>query len=171
MDSEVNSPPKDDSTFNPIGRTMIALVLGFSIVILLNLFNRGGHFALLSAIFGILLYGLLIALNWLLERRRGQKKTSRGPTDGPKTLREVIARIWRELLFFALEALVGFLGLLFLPDQQSLLFAAINGVLGFLFYKGLFDLGLVVTVILIGYKMDFQPLVVDGGNDDDKPIT
>ena len=68
MGSESHATPEDDNSFNPSGRAMIALMLGISIVILLNLFHRGGHFTLLSALFGILLYGLLSTVNWLPGR-------------------------------------------------------------------------------------------------------
>ncbi len=127
MGPEANVTPEDGNSFNPIGRAMIALVLGISIVILLNLFNRGGHFTLLSALFGILLYGLLSTLDWLLKHQGGRKKPPHNPTKEEQLpLRTIVAYLWRGFLSSALKVLAGFLGLLLLP-HHTIGFLSQNG--------------------------------------------
>jgi len=51
-----------------------------------------------------------------------------------------------------LQAIVGGVGLFFLPDQQNLVFAMISGVLGFLLCKGLFEVGLLAMVLVMAYR-------------------
>ena len=88
--------PENSDTLNPIGRAMIALLLGICIVLILNILNRGGWFALLSALFGMLLYGALVILQWLSGRNPNPKKPHPGPVgDGPEAQRAAVSALGR----------------------------------------------------------------------------
>ena len=63
-----------------------------------------------------------------------------------------MAVIFRGLPIAGLQAIVGGVGLFFLPDQQNLVFAVISGVLGFLLCKGLFEVGLLAMVLFMAYR-------------------
>lgn len=143
--------PEDHDPFNLLGRAPIALVLGVCIVLILNLFNRGGWFALLSALFSILLYVVLVIVQGLRNPRSPQPSSDPVPAE-QEGRQAVMAVIFRGLPIAGLQAIVGGVGLFFLPDQQNLVFAVISGVLGFLLCKGLFEVGLLAMVLLMAYR-------------------
>ncbi len=60
-----------------------------------------------------------------------------------------MALILRGLPKAGVQAIVGGVGLFFLPDQQGFVFAVISGVLGFLLCKGLFEVGVVAMVLFM----------------------
>jgi len=148
----------EENTLNPAGRAVIALLLGISIILLLNILNRGGWFALLSAFFGILLYSVLVLWQWLREQRRGHQKPHSCPVgDGPEAQRAAMSALYRGFLIYGLQAIAGVVGLLLLPDQQSPVFALISGILGFLFCKGLFTVGMFAVVAFIARREHLFP--------------
>ena len=155
MEPEGNGtqPPEsqEHDAFNLLGRAPIALVLGVCVVLILNLFNRGGRFALLSALFSILFYLVLILVRGI--RHPQSPPPSSGPAPEEQEVRQaVMAVIFRGLPIAGLQAIVGGVGLFFLPDQQELVFAVISGVLGFLLCKGLFEVGLLAMVLFMAYR-------------------
>lgn len=155
MEPEGNGtqPPESDdhNQFDLVGRVPIALVLGICVVLLLNLFNRGGWFALESALFSILLYFVLIIVQGLRHPQSSAPSSGLIP-EGQEVRQAVRAVILRGLPKACAEAIVGGVGLFFLPDQQGLVFAVISGVLGFLLCKGLFDVGLLAMVLFVTYR-------------------
>jgi hypothetical protein len=143
--------PEDHGSFNFLGHMPMALLLGVGIVLILNLLNRGGWFALLSALFGILLSIILI----IVQRVRNPQnpRPSSGPVpEGQERRQAVLAVIFRGLPLAGLQAIVGGVGLFLLPDQQNLVFAVISGVLGFLLCKGLFDVGLLAVILFVASR-------------------
>jgi hypothetical protein len=145
MEPEGNGtqPPEseDHDRFNLVGRAPIALVLGVCVVLILNLFNRGGRFALLSAFFSILFYLVLIIVQGL-RHPEGPAPSSGPVPEGQEVRQAVMALIFRGLPYACVQTIVGGVGLFFLPNQQSLVFAVISGILGFLLCQGLFGVGL-----------------------------
>lgn len=155
MEPEGNGtqPPEseDHNRFDLVGRVPIALVLGICVVLFLNLFNRGGWFALESAFFSILLYVVLVIVQGV-RHPEGPAPSSGPIPEGQEVRQAVMAVIVRGLPIAGVQALVGGVGLFFLPGQQGLVFAVISGVLGFLLCKGLFDVGLVAMVLFMTYR-------------------
>lgn len=143
--------PEDGGPFNLLGRAPIALVLGIGVVLILNLLNRGGWFALLSALFSILLYIVLVIVQGLRTPRGSQPSSGTAPEE-QEVRQAVRAVLFRGVPLAGLEAIVGGVGLFFLPDRQNLVFALISGVLGFLLCKGLFDVGLLAMVLFMTYR-------------------
>jgi hypothetical protein len=77
-----------ESSALPAERKPLKLVLGFlrglvsgiNTILILTIFNHSGWFALLGGVFGMLLYDVLVFVEWLFGRSLGRKKTPRGRT-------------------------------------------------------------------------------------------
>lgn len=144
------------------GMILFVLILFFllaCIMILLILLNRSGWFALLSGVFGALLYCTLTFSRVLLGTRQASLaqyqtrdstagmptgRATRLPTRRP-TVRGTLGR----LILFSLLGTAAFVGLYFLPGQGAV-FALISGVFGFFFFFSLFQVsGSLLGLVLI----------------------
>src|SRR5260370_9184574 len=125
------------------GMILFVLILFFllaCIMILLIVLNRSGWFALLSGVFGALLYctltlprGLLRMRQASLAQRQARDGTAGMParrTTRPPTRRPTVRGTLGGLLLFSLLGTAAFFRLYFLPGQGAV-FALISGVLGF----------------------------------------
>lgn len=140
-------------------RILYVLILFFllaCIMTLLIVLNRSGWFALLSGVFGALLYCILtltlprvasrLRQAPLAQRQAGDgtagmytRRTTRGPT-----VRETLGG----LLLFSLLGTAAFAGLYFLPGQ-GLVFALISGVLGLSFFFSLLQVSISVFGLVL----------------------
>ena len=133
-----------------VSMILYVLILFFliaCIMILLIVLNRSGWFALLSALFGALLYCTLTLSGMLFGRRQASLGQPQG-RDGaagihgriaarrPTTLRGTLGR----LLLFSFLGTAAIVGLYFLPSQGPL-FALISGILGLSFFFCLLQVG------------------------------
>lgn len=150
---------EENSAELPAGRRPLKLVLGFlsglvpgiSIVLILNLLNRNGRFALLSGVFGLLLYDVLVSVKWMFDLRLDRRTArERQGLVGEEARRAFIAMVWPWLLLYCALGIGAVVGLLWLPGQQSLLFALISGALGLLFcisaFRLMFAAGIMVLI-------------------------
>lgn len=135
--------------FGTVLYVLILFCLSAGIIILLNIFNRGGWFALLSGLFGALLYCALTLPRLVFSWRRASlvlRLAREGNTEMQERIRTrqpgrspTVRGLLGTMLLFGLLGTASFLGLYFLPGQ-SLLFALISGVLGLCFCFSLFQI-------------------------------
>lgn len=147
MRREENRAELPESSEIPAERKPLKLVLGFllglvpgiSIVLILAILNHSGWFALLGGVFGMLLYDVLVLVEWLFGRSLGRKMThQRRDTVGEAARQAFVAMVWPWLLIYALLAIGAGVGLFRLSSQQSPLFALISGALSLLFCISVF---------------------------------
>jgi hypothetical protein len=143
------------------GRILYMLILFFllaCIMILLTVLNRSGWFALLSGVFGALLYCTL-TLPRVVFRMRQASLAQRQARDGtagmharrttrPPTRRPTVRGTLGGLLLFSLLGTAAFVGLYFLPGQGPV-FALISGVLGLSFFFSLFQVSMSVLGLVL----------------------
>jgi len=139
------------------GRILYVLILFFllaCIMILLIVLNRSGWFALLSGVFGALLYCTL-TLPRVVFRMRQASLAQRQARDGTagmharRTIRRPTVRgTLGGLLLFSLLGTAAFVGLYFLPGQGPV-FALISGVLGLSFFFSLFQVSMSVLGLVL----------------------
>jgi hypothetical protein len=139
------------------GRILYVLILFCwlaCIMILLIIFNRSGWFALLSGVFGALLYCTLTLPGVLLSMRQASlaQRQARDDTAGMPvrrtTRRPTVRGILGGLLLFSLLGTAAFVGLYFLPGQGPV-FALISGVLGLAFFFSLFQVNVSVLGLVL----------------------
>ena len=145
--------------FGMILFVLILFCLLACIMMLLIVLNRSGWFALLSGVFGALLYCTLTLPRVVLRMRQASlaQRQARDGTAGmparrttrPPTRRPTVRGTLGGLLLFSLLGTAAFVGLYFLPGQGAV-FALISGVLGFSFFFSLFVVsGSVLILVLI----------------------
>lgn len=142
--------------FSMILYVLILFFLLACIMILLIALNRSGWFALLSGVFGALLYCTLTLPRVVFSMRQASlaQRQARDGTAGmharrttrrPTTVRGTLGG----LLLFSLLGTAAFVGLYFLPGQGPV-FALISGVLGLSFFFCLLQIsGSVLGLFLI----------------------
>ena len=146
------------------GMILFVLILFFllaCIMILLIVLNRSGWFALLSGVFGALLYCTLILPRVVLRMRQASlaQRQARDATAGmptrrttrPPTRRPTVRGTLGGLLLFSLLGTAAFVGLYFLPGQGAV-FALISGVLGFSFFFSLFQVSMSVLGLVLIHR-------------------
>jgi hypothetical protein len=140
-----------ESSALPAERKPLKLVLGFlrglvsgiNTILILTIFNHSGWFALLGGVFGMLLYDVLVFVEWLFGRSLGRKKTpQRQDIVGEAARQAFVAMVWPWLLIYGLLAIGAGVGLFSLSSQQSFLFALICGALSLLFCISVFRWGM-----------------------------
>ena len=144
--------------FGMILYVLILFSLLACITILLIVLNRSGWFALLSGVFGALLYGTLTFPRVVLSMRQASlaQRQARDGTAGmparrttrPPTRRPTVRGIWGGLLLFSLLGTAAFVGLYLLPGQGPV-FALISGVLGLSFFFSLFQVSVSVFGLVL----------------------
>jgi hypothetical protein len=140
--------------FSRILYVLILFLLLACIMILLIVLNRSGWFALLSGIFGVLLYCTLTLPGIVFRMRQASlaqpqarddttemhaRRTTRGPT-----VRDTLG----SLLLFGLLGTAALVGLYFLPGQ-GLVFALISGVLSLSFFFSLLQVSISVFGLVL----------------------
>ena len=160
-----NDPPQpaersaDRNPLKLVLGVLLALIPGMSIVLILNVLNRSGWFSLLSGLSGMVLSSLLTFVQWISGRSL-RRKTPHSNQDkvGPEARQAFLVQTGPWLLLYGLLAIAGGLGLFFLSDQQSPVFAVISGVLGLLLcisaFRFLALIGLSVLVLFVAEKME-----------------
>ena len=157
MESEENlaEPPQSAETpgwrdrFKLVLKVLIAPIPGIGIVLILNALNRGGWFALLSGVFGMLLYSALVFVQWLFDRSPGRQRPPHGPVrEGPEARRAFLVLASRGFLINGPLGIAGFVGLFFLRGQSPV-FALISAVLGLMLCIGLFRVVTMVGVLVL----------------------
>ena len=144
--------------FGLILSVLILFFLLACIMILLIVLNRSGWFALLSGVFGALLYCTL-TLPRVVFRMRQASLAQRQARDGtagmharrttrPPTRRPTVRGTLGGLLLFSLLGTAAFVGLYFLPGQGPV-FALISGVLGLSFFFSLFQVSMSVFGLVL----------------------
>jgi hypothetical protein len=146
------------------GMILFVLILFFllaCIMILLIVLNRSGWFALLSGVFGALLYCTLTLPRVVLRMRQASlaQRQARDGTAGmparrttrPPTRRPTVRGTLGGLLLFSLLGTAAFIGLYFLPGQGAV-FALISGVLGFSFFFSLFQVSVSVLGLVLIHR-------------------
>jgi hypothetical protein len=129
---------------------LLALVPGISIVLILNIFNHGGWFALLGGLSGMLLYSLLALVQWVFGIRLVPGTPSQNRTlVGAEAQRAFLVMVCPWLLIYALLTVGGVVGLFFLSEQQSPLYAVISGALGLLVCISAFRLVMFIGVAFL----------------------
>lgn len=155
--------PRGCYKFNLLLNALVALVLGIGIVLILNSLNRSGWFALLSGLFGTLLYGALVFPRLLFLRSPGLPRSRHGP--GREIGQEQVARpatralAYRGIVIFGLLGIAGFAGLFFLPDQRPV-FALLSAILGLLICSCLFAIGMLGLVLFFANRERIGPIEV-----------
>lgn len=144
--------------FGTILYVLILFLLSACIIILLNLLNRSGGFALLSGFFGALLYCALtlprILFSWrrtalaLRQAQAGNTEMQTRIMTRPAGRQPTVGGLLGNLLLFSLLAAAAFIGLYFLRGQ-SLVFALISAVLGLCFCFSLFQIGAAVLGLFL----------------------
>lgn len=158
MESEENRIEHPEDASVPGGRNPLKLVLGVlralvpgvAIVLILNILNRGGWFSLLSGLSGMLLYSLLVFVEWISGQSLGRKTQHQGRNIVGQEARQAFLKMaipW--LLLYGLLTVTGGVGLFFLPGQQSPLNALISGAIGLLFCISVFRFGLLIGVSVL----------------------
>ncbi len=139
------------------GSILYVLILFFllaCIMILLIVLNRSGWFALLSGVFGALLYCTLTLPVIVFRMRQTSlaQRQVRHDTAGMHARRTAERPTVRGtlggLLLFSLVGTAAFGGLYFLPGQGPV-FALISGVLGISFFFSLFQVGISVFGLVL----------------------
>ena len=133
--------------FSRIVYVLILFFLLACILILLIVLNRSGWFALLSGVFGALLYCAL-TLPGVMFRMRQARDGNAGMHARRTTRRPTVRGTLGAFLLFSLLGTVAFLGLYFLPGQ-GLVFALISGVLGLSFFFSLFQVSISVLGLVL----------------------
>ncbi len=155
--------PRGCYKFNLIFNALIALVLGIGIVFILNILNRSGRFALLSGLFGALLYSALVFPRLLFYRGAGlpgSRFNQAGEAGQEQMGRPATkALAYRGIVLFVLLGGAGFVGLLFIPGQRPV-FALISAVLGLLLCGCLFIIGMLVLVLFLANRERSEPAEV-----------
>jgi hypothetical protein len=140
--------------FGRILYVLILFCLIACIMILLIVLNRSGWFALLSGVFGALLYCTLTLPRVLLSMRQASlaQRQARDATAGMPvrrtTRRPTVRSILGGLLLFSLLGTAAFVGLYFLPGQGPV-FALISGILGLAFFFSLFQVSVSVLGLVL----------------------
>ncbi|MBO0783285.1 MAG: hypothetical protein J2P37_31100, partial [Ktedonobacteraceae bacterium] len=148
---------------------VIALCLGAGVVLLLNFFDRGGWFALLSGLFGALLYAAVVFPKLLFGLRAGPRAARH---DQPGRWEERAAR--RQAIFSASVGVViaivvgsaALVALFFLPAHRPL-FAFLSAILGLVFCISLFAAGALVVVLFMACRERLGAIRVRFNADDD----
>ncbi len=161
-------PPRGCYGCNLILNALIALGVGIGIVLLLISLNRRGWFALLSGLFGAMLYSALVFPRLLFGSWPGIQGRQYGARNAGEEIDKRVGkrRIYLSIILTSLFALTAFVGLSFLPEQSSV-FAFISAVLSLVILGCLFVLGLCVLVLFlarnghgrwrrIGHTLTFQ---------------
>jgi hypothetical protein len=155
--------PRGCYTFNLVLNVLIAFILGVGIVLILDAFNRSGWFALLSGLFGTLLYSALVFPRLLFGRRpalpRARHRAAGEAGQEQVAQRATRAAAYRGILLFGLLGIADGVGLFFLPDQRPV-FALISAVLGILLCMCLFAIGISVLVLFLAHRERIGPIEV-----------
>ena len=128
----------------------LALCSGVFIVLILNVINRGGRFALLSGLFGAMFSYIWPLLRKLFERLRfhaeadGDVETQ---AQEPSRVKIAVAT-YGGIVYFGLLVAAAGSGLIVLPGE-GLLFALLSGILGYVLFVGLLGFGLVILALNI----------------------
>jgi len=145
--------PRGRNPFKLVLGILLAQVLGVCIVLILNVLNRSGWFALLGGLSGMLLYSTLVFVQWISGRSLGWRTSQNQNLEGPRARQAFLVLTCPWLLLYGLLAIAGGIGLFFIPDQQNPVFALISGALGLLLCINAFRF-----VVLIGISVLVLPL-------------
>ena len=185
MESEENRSQLPEDASTPEGRKplklvlgiLLALIPGITIVLILNILNRGGWFSLLSGLSGMLLYSLLVFVEWISGRSLGRNTRHQNRNIVGPEARQAFVKIaipW--LLIYGLLAVAGGIGLFFLPDQQSPLYALISGAIGLLLCISVFRfvllMGISILVLFFAERIErrFAPPPDERGTETDEEL-
>lgn len=154
--------PRSRNPFKLVLGILLALVPGISIVLILNILNRSGWFSLLSGLSGMLLYSVLVFVQWISGRSLGWRgsQNQNQNLEGPPTRQALLVQMCPVLLLYGLLGIAGAVGLFFIPDQQSPVFALISGALGLLLCISVFRfvmfIGISILVLFLAEKFERQ---------------
>jgi hypothetical protein len=143
----------------------LALCSGVFVVLILNVINRGGRFALLSGLFGAMfsyiwpllsgLFGAMFSYIWPLLRKLFERLRFHADAGGdvetqaqePSRVKIAVAT-YGGIVYFGLLVAAAGSGLIVLPGE-GLLFALLSGILGYVLFVGLLGFGLVILALNI----------------------
>ncbi|HEX6479970.1 MAG TPA: hypothetical protein VF043_14090 [Ktedonobacteraceae bacterium] len=139
--------------FNLVVGVLVALGFGAIIVLILNVLNHGGWFALISGLIGALLYCVGVFQKIMFgSRLEGQSFRSDVGRNGgmqlPETRRATVAGAYKSIFLCSLLAIGIGAGLYYLPSQHPVL-AVISAILGLCLCACLLAIGLSVLVLFL----------------------
>lgn len=150
--------PGGRNPFKLVLGILLALVPGVCIVLILDVLNRGGWFALLGGLSGMLLYSALVFVQWISGRSLGQRTSQNQNLEGQRARQAFLTMVCPWLLLYGLLAIAGGIGLFFIPGQQSPIFALISGALGLLLcisaFRFMMFIGISVLVLFFAERIE-----------------
>ncbi|MBV9259108.1 MAG: hypothetical protein JO215_13925 [Ktedonobacteraceae bacterium] len=140
---------------NLILNAFIALGLGIAIILILNVFNRSGWFALLSGLFGTMFYCAIVFPKILFgpipERGRrnygNRNNVQMGGEQGDRRTAKSMAL--SGLVVASTLAIAASIGLYYLPANRPI-FALVDAVLAIVICIALFMIGLCILIFFFG---------------------
>lgn len=136
---------------NIILNVLIGLFLGVCIVLILNMFNRSGWFALLSGLFGAMIYCALALPRILFGPIPGMHRGNAVAHGREMSLRARVRGLYRGVVLLTLIGIALLVALYYLPGQQPI-FAFISAVIVLLLCVCLFMIGLSALALFIARR-------------------
>jgi hypothetical protein len=146
---------------NLILNIIVALTFGIGIIIILNILNRGGWFALLSGLFGMMMYialvfpRLLFGPDFRAHRQRKQVVSAARQQEAEGQGRGATTTIYRGIALASIVGILAFIGLYFLPAHAAI-FALLSAILGMLVCISGFALGLCILALFIMHRRQIR---------------
>ncbi len=140
---------------NLILNAFVAVGLGAAVILILAIFNHSGSFALLSGLFGALLYGAVVFPRILFGPAPGRERLRYGDRNNaarrPARANRRSAKAMA-LSGFALSSVLSVaagIGLVYFPANRPL-FAFVDAILALVICMALFMLGLCILAVFFG---------------------
>src|ERR1051326_8333950 len=146
------STPQGCYIANLILNATIALIFGIGIILILNVLNRGGWFALLSGLLGTMVYIALVFPRLLFGpdlatlRQRTEVVNPPRQEEAERQGRGATAIIYRGIALASIVGILAFIGIYFLPAHGAI-FALLSALLGMLVCVSCFALGLCILAL------------------------
>jgi hypothetical protein len=140
---------------NLIFNAFAALGLGVAVILILNIFNHGGWFALLGGLFGALLYCAVVFPRLLFGpspasgRRRYGDEDNRNRQQVQGNRRSAKSMALSGFAFSSVLAIAAGYGLIYLPTNRPI-FAFLDAILALVICVALFILGLCILAFFFG---------------------